>query len=127
MRRYSFAILAGGCLAAWSLPAAANPQDIEAGRQLAGEACAACHSVAPGAPAPRPVYDPDQQAFVRAPAFAAIARDPRKDDVYLRAIIQAPHYPMREQALDERDLASIVAYIDSLRPQRPMPQPSSKP
>jgi mono/diheme cytochrome c family protein len=88
----------------------------ELGREIALEACSACHQVGPGDPAPGPVYDPDQRATIRAPSFPSIARDWRKDDIYLRAVIRLPHPPMKEQAIGEDDLAAIIAYIDSLRP-----------
>jgi mono/diheme cytochrome c family protein len=88
----------------------------ELGRQVALDACSACHQIGPGDPAPGPVYDPDQRAVIRAPAFPSIARDWRKDDIYLRAVIRLPHPPMKEQAIGEEDLAAIIAYIDSLRP-----------
>jgi mono/diheme cytochrome c family protein len=109
-------------LLAVSHRAAASPDAVEAGRRLALEACAACHQVAPDASSPGPVYDADQRAYIRAPSFVAVARDPRKDDVFVRAILKAPHYPMKEQALDEGDFASIVAYLASLRAKQVSPK-----
>lgn len=96
---------------------AADSEDrIVAGRSLARDACSACHQVSPRQKRPPPVFDPDQQANVRAPTFMSIARDPRKNAAYLRKVITRPHYPMREQSYDEDDLAAIIAYIQSLRP-----------
>jgi mono/diheme cytochrome c family protein len=88
----------------------------DAGRELALAACSACHQVGPDDPRPGPVRNPDEGRSVLAPSFVEIARDPRKDGIYLRAVIRAPHYPMKEQAIDASDLDALVAYIEWLRP-----------
>src|SRR3954464_14869049 len=87
--------LLSGALAA--LPAPLFADTVAAGREVALQACSACHQVGPGDPAPPPVRDADERRGVRAPPFAEIARDRRKDAVYLRAIIRSPHSPMKEQ------------------------------
>jgi len=112
-------VLVGSAFFAALLPlvvAHAAPGRVEDGKALAREACAACHQVTPEQQPPRPVYNPDEGNAVRAPSFVAIARDPTRTDDYLRAIITRPHYPMREQMIDNEDLEALVAYIGSLRP-----------
>jgi len=103
-------------LAAGGAAAATQEDEVAAGKSPAMGVCSACHQVAPEQTPPKPVYDPDARNRVAAPAFAAIARDPRKDGVYIRAILRQPHAPMKEQAIDAADADAIVAYILLLRP-----------
>jgi mono/diheme cytochrome c family protein len=110
--RFAWVLVCGGIAG----PAPLLADTATAGRNFALEACSACHQVGPGDPMPPPVRDPDERRGVRAPPFVDIARDPRKDAVYLRAVIRSPHYPMKEQAVEESDLEAVISYIDSLRP-----------
>jgi mono/diheme cytochrome c family protein len=115
------AVASFGLLASAIVHAAARSQTAEltqVGRSVALDACGACHQVRPGDPMPTPVYDPDQRTMVKAPSFATIMRDPRKDAIYLRAVIRVPHYPMKEQAILAADLDAVVAYLQSLRLRR---------
>jgi mono/diheme cytochrome c family protein len=98
------------------LPAGVSAETAADGRTIALQACSACHQVGPGDPVPPPVRDADERRGVRAPPFAQVAGDPRKDAIYLRAAIRSPHYPMKEQAIDPSDLEALVAYFESLRP-----------
>jgi len=111
--RIFWMLIAG--LAAGALPSLAAERAAD-GRVLALDACAACHQVGPGDPMPPLVRNGEEQRGVRAPPFADIARDPRKDGVYLRGVVRHPHYPMKEQAIEADDLDAVVAYIESLRP-----------
>src|SRR5690349_8873703 len=86
------------------------------GEALAGEACASCHQVRPGQARPKAVWDPDQAVAVPAPSFMAIARDPAKNAVYIRAVLAQPHAPMKEQLLSDSDREALVRYILSLAP-----------
>jgi mono/diheme cytochrome c family protein len=110
------ALLASALALAAGSAAAASADKVAAGKELAMEACSACHQVAPEQTPPKLVYDPDAKNRVAAPPFAQIARDPRKDGIYIRAILRQPHAPMREQRIDAADADAIVAYILSLRP-----------
>jgi cytochrome c553 len=94
------AAAAGGLLAWPAAGRAATPQAqlVQQGRDFALEACGACHQVGPRDPVPAPV-DAGQGTKVRAPSFAAIASDKRKDATYLRSIIRQPHYPIKEQEI----------------------------
>lgn len=114
-------ILAAVCLLLGAGVADAAPAgpdakaQVAAGERLAREACAACHQVSPQQPMPPPVYDPDQRTGIPAPSFLAIARDRTKDASYLQARIANPHYPMKEQVIDDSDVEALAAYIGSLR------------
>jgi mono/diheme cytochrome c family protein len=104
-------------VAAIALSTAANAAlaSIESGRELASEACSACHQVAPTQTRPPPVAEGDEGSHVQAPTFAEIAARCAPAD-RLRALIANPHYPMREQMLSTIDLDSLSAYIVSLAP-----------
>jgi len=99
--------------------AAAEPAgQIAEGAAMARDACSACHQVSPDQQPPPPVFDQDQEIGIRAPSFMKIAGNRRKGAAYLRKVIAAPHYPMREQKLDPEDRDALIAYILSLRPPR---------
>ena len=86
---------------------------VDDGRQLAIEACSACHQVVPGQKRPAPVAEGEEGAHVEAPTFAEIAaRCLSSSD--LRGRITSPHYPMREQVIMPVDLDSLTLYIQSL-------------
>ena len=88
------------------------------GLQAAELECSACHQVAKKQRPPGPVYDPDEAINVGAPSFDMIARRYAGRNADLKAFIQAPRHPMREQQFTREDLATISAYITSLRGQR---------
>ena len=85
------------------------------GRTVAERACANCHQVSREQPVPPPVADARTGARVAAPSFMAIARDRRKDAVFLRAFLKLPHYPMPDQSVPSGDIPYLVEYILSLR------------
>ena len=88
-----------------------------AGRELATSYCGACHRVsAEQAPTSKVTVDKGSgiQEF-EAPSFRQIAARAGRDAEYLRAFIQAPHYPMREQLFIPEELDQIVSYILSLK------------
>jgi mono/diheme cytochrome c family protein len=108
---FLFQVTALTVLAAASAPAAS----IDNGRQLAVEACSACHMVVPQQKRPAPVAEGLEGAHVEAPTFVEIAeRCLTPQD--LRARIVNPHYPMREQEFMPLDLDNLAAYIRSLSP-----------
>jgi mono/diheme cytochrome c family protein len=99
-----------------ALPAPLFADAVAEGHNLALQACSACHQTGPGDVVPPLVRHAEERRGVRAPRFTEIARDPRKEAIYLRAVIRSPHYPMKEQAIDPGDLDAIVSSIESLRP-----------
>jgi hypothetical protein len=51
-----------------------------------------------------------------------VARAHGGDAAYLRRVITAPHWPMREQEFDKYYLDAIIVYIESLRPKSEPPR-----
>ena len=96
--------------------ASAAPSNVDYGRRVAIDACAACHQVTSQQKRPQPVFDADANEAVAAASFAEIASKHGKDGDYLRRKITMPTHPMREQSFDERDLRAIIAYLKSLTP-----------
>lgn len=98
-------------------PALADGDAATDGVALATDYCSACHRVQPAQPQPPPVIidESTSQEAIPAPSFREIARRPGRDENYLRALIQAPHFPMREQQIIPEELDAIVAYITSLK------------
>jgi len=88
---------------------------VDEGRQLAIEACSACHQVIPGQKRPAPVAEGEEGTHVEAPTFAEIAGRCLSSSE-LRGKIANPHYPMREQVLMPVDLDGLTLYIQSLSP-----------
>jgi len=88
------------------------------GRQDAMLECAACHRVTLRQTQPASVPDPDEGRAVTAPAFDVIAGRYAGRPRALRAFVQAPRHPMREQQFLRRDLTAISRYIASLQGQR---------
>ncbi len=84
---------------------AGNPK---AGRSLAVDYCAACHTV------PDEAMSPTE---VEAPAFDAIATD---DATYtlntMRNALKSPHWPDGTVTLTSKDADNVIAFIVSLRP-----------
>jgi mono/diheme cytochrome c family protein len=87
------------------------------GLALATEDCAACHRVQESQLQPPAVAidETTSQENVLAPSFREIAGRDGRDATYLRAFIQAPHYPMPEQRFIPEELNAIVGYIVSLK------------
>jgi hypothetical protein len=87
---------------------AASP--LEQGRQIAVEACSACHQVDAQQKRPAPVAEGER---TEAPSFREIAdRCLSAND--LRSRIVNPHYPMRQQEFLPLDLNNLSIYIRSL-------------
>jgi len=84
---------------------AGNPK---AGRSLAVDHCAACHTVPDEAMSP---------AEADAPGFNAIAVD---DNTYtlntMRSALKSPHWPDGSVTLSSKDADNVIAFIISLRP-----------
>lgn len=102
-------------LAVAAAPALAGGEAPADGLSLATDYCGACHRVRADQPQPPDVAGNAGEEGVRAPSFREIAERPGRDADYLRAAIEAPHYPMREQRFIPEELDTIVAYILSLR------------
>ncbi len=86
---------------------------LEDGRQMAVEACSACHQVEPGQKRPDAVPEGEEGARTPAPTFAEIA-DRCLSGNDLRSKIANPHYPMRQQEFLPIDLNDLSIYIRSL-------------
>ena len=98
-----------------TLVGAQAAQNVRAGRDLAIEACSACHQVTPDQK-PRPaVFNPDEYASVAAPSFGAVAAKYAHRPWALRRVILNPVHPMPEQNWDPADLTAVVAFIQSLK------------
>ncbi len=83
------------------------------GRQMAIEACGACHQVDTRQKRPDAVPEGDEGARTLAPTFAEIA-DSCLSGNDLRSRIANPHYPMRQQEFLPLDLDDLSIYIRSL-------------
>ncbi len=105
MRRLAvILVLASGAAMAQSAP---DAELAERGRALAGQWCAQCHAIAPGA------VPPTGDATLSLPAIAA---QPRSTPEGLRALLLAPHPGMPDHQLSRADLDALVAYMQGLRP-----------
>lgn len=93
-------------------------REIAMGREIAVDACSACHRVTSAQPNPRSVLDADSGDYISAPGFLEIARTRGGDPAYLHQFITRPKHPMREQMWNDADLQAIIAYIQSLRTAR---------
>jgi hypothetical protein len=102
---------------AFSTPLKADGSPGQPGLVLAQEYCSACHRVSAEQAPPSRVTVSTGVATeeYEAPSFRQIATRPGRDADYLRAFIQAPHYPMREQMFIPEELEQIVIYILSLK------------
>jgi mono/diheme cytochrome c family protein len=113
----SIAIIAAICwpfLATAEAGPAPSTQAYE-GREIALDACSACHKVTHSQKTPPQVPNPEELTWVTAPTFAEIARKHGMDQVYLRKAITDPKHPMREQEWKSSDLDAAVAYFRYLR------------
>jgi len=99
----AFSAMAGACLAS----------PVDDGRELAIEACSACHQVAPQQKRPAPVSEGEEGAHTQAPTFMDISRR-CLSSAELKDRITNPHYPMREQLLLPIDVDELANYIRSL-------------
>jgi mono/diheme cytochrome c family protein len=95
--------------------------NLQAGRELAIEACSACHQVTADQKPRPPVFNPDEYANVSAPPFKAIAAKYARRPSALRYFILNPVHPMPEQQWDSADLTAVVAFIQSLHPAPSVP------
>ena len=89
-------------------------QNVRAGRELAIQACSACHQVTPDQKPRMPVFNPEEYANVVAPPFRKIAAKYARRPYALRHFILNPVHPMPEQSWDPTDLTAVVAFIQSL-------------
>ncbi|WP_414132235.1 c-type cytochrome [Rhizobium jaguaris] len=86
---------------------AAQAQDIQKGRQLAREVCAACHAVLAGQ-AQSPVGE--------APSFEVVAATPGMTAMALNVWLTAQDHPtMPNIVLSQTDVQNVSAYILSLK------------
>jgi mono/diheme cytochrome c family protein len=97
-----FGLAAGLAVLGFGVPALA--QDPAAGRALAERWCSACHAVTPGAVGSDVV-----------PSFERIANDQVLTEEWLTARLAVPHHSMPSLSLTRRQIADLVAYVNSLR------------
>lgn len=84
----------------------AQAQDVQQGRRLALEVCAACHAVLAGQP---------QSPIAAAPSFEAVAATPGMTAMALNVWLTAQDHPtMPNIVLSQIDIQDISAYILSL-------------
>jgi mono/diheme cytochrome c family protein len=98
----SIALIAAAVLAS---PAGAQ-NDANAGLSLARQLCSECHAIERG-----PARSPNPAS----PPFETIANVPGMTGMALSAALQSSHRSMPNVMLDSSQLASIVAYILTLR------------
>ena len=96
-------------------------QNVRAGRELAIQACSACHQVTSDQKPRMPVFNPEEYANVAAPPFRSVATKYSHRSLALRNFILNPVHPMPEQNWDPADLTAVVAFIQSLG--KPVPKP----
>ena len=86
--------------------AAAQAQDIQQGRQLALDVCAACHAV---------LARQTQSPIAKAPSFEAVAATPGMTEAALTVWLTAQDHPtMPNIVLSRTDVQDVSAYILSL-------------
>jgi mono/diheme cytochrome c family protein len=106
--------LAAGITGSYATP------NFQAGRDLAIDACSACHQVRADQSPRSPVFNPDEYVSVAAPTFQAIAAKYARRPSALRLFILNPIHPMPEQNWDPDDLTAVIAFIRSLRDASPV-------
>src|SRR3989304_5718392 len=79
--------------------------DLQKGRALAREVCAACHAVEKGRPSPN----------VDAPTFEAIASSPGMSGRALAVALRRSHRTMPNLVIEGDELTNIITYILSLK------------
>jgi mono/diheme cytochrome c family protein len=99
----SKSIVTGAFLAAFVVSSAFAAGDAQAGRDLARVWCSGCHLV-----------DPSTHGQDSAPPFQTIARRHSQDSEWVHLWLSAPHPPMPNFGLSERQISDIVAYLASL-------------
>lgn len=80
--------------------AMAQPADAERGRDLAERWCTTCHIVAEDVP-----------GGTIGPAFSAMIDLRGRSEAQLKGWLAAPHNPMPDFNLSEREIRDLVAYI----------------
>ena len=79
--------------------------DLQKGRALARDVCAACHAIDKGRPSPK----------VDAPTFEAIASSPGMSGRALAVALRRPHRTMPNLVIEGEELTNIITYILSLK------------
>ncbi|MCY1745265.1 c-type cytochrome [Ensifer sp. SL37] len=103
MRLTIFSVIAGTIAVASTVQA----QDVQQGRRLALEVCAACHAVLAGQ-----IRSP----VAEAPSFEAVTATPGMTSAALNAWLTAQDHPtMPNIMLSQTDVQDVSAYILSLR------------
>ena len=101
MRSRSFFILAAFVA---SLPMSANAAgNPEAGRELVVNSCTGCHAASGTA-----------DATDAAPPLSFIARDTKRDPVWIHAWLMDPHPPAPNIMLSRQQVEDVIAYLKTL-------------
>ena len=107
VRPARFALVLAAALSGMAYNAEAQEGDIEAGHDLAEEACKSCHMV-----------EPEQRLPSRieiAPPFRDIANTPGMTATSLKVFLTSSHPKMPNLILTPGEIADVAAYILSLR------------
>ena len=107
VRAARFALVLAAALSAMSYNAEAQEGDIEAGHDLAEEACKSCHMI-----------EPEQRVPSRieiAPPFRDIADSPGMTVTSLKVFLTSSHTKMPNPIRTPGEIADVAAYILSLR------------
>ena len=97
-----------GILVVMSAVGAAEAQDrVARGQALAEAWCVRCHAIG---------EETQPSALADAPSFAAIAASPGFGEARLANALLAPHPVMPQFPLSNDDIASLEAYIGSVKP-----------
>jgi len=107
VRAARFALVLAAALSAMAYNAEAQEGDIEAGYDLAEEACKSCHMVEPEPRLPSRIEI--------APPFRDIADSPGITATSLKVFLTSSHTKMPHSILTPGEIADVAAYILSLR------------
>ena len=101
-------ILLAGAIGALTFAGHAQdlPGDPALGRIRAAERCAECHRIGAGETA---------TGRWNAPAFQALAADPKVTEFHLRTVLRTPHPTMPMLILERDELDHVVSYVLSLK------------
>ncbi|MCW5700457.1 MAG: c-type cytochrome [Rhodospirillales bacterium] len=101
---WRFALTSIVAIACFGTPALAAGGDKETGHRLAVERCSTCHAV-----------ESDVTAADKVDPLVTIAKDPRMTSDRLRGFLTKPHGGMPDFSLSQREIADLIAYMESLR------------
>ena len=108
--QFFFKAVAASLLACSGAAAADDRNQVERGHRVAHEICAACHAVE---------RHQTRSTYQAAPAFDQIADAPAMTRLALRVALRSSHRVMPNIRLTESQRADVIAYIMTLKRERP--------